>query len=158
MWTVLLLSLLLAVTIVDLRELRIPDWANAALGAGGIAFVLLELSWGEARSHIATAAFMAAGAWAIRAAYVRLRGRQGLGLGDVKMLGAASLWVGPFGAPTLLLVATLSGLVTALTWHGIASLRTAWGSPAAGVTAATRIAFGPHLAVGTAYTWLAGPV
>jgi leader peptidase (prepilin peptidase)/N-methyltransferase len=158
LWTVLLLLLLLAIAIADLRELRIPDWANAALAAGGLAFILLELSWLEVRSHIMGAAVASAGAWALRAAYARLRGRQGLGLGDVKMLGAASLWIGPLGVPTLLLVAALSGLVAALAWHGLASLRAAGRRPSAAVTAATRMPFGPHLAVGAAFTWIAGPV
>lgn len=67
MWTVLLLILLLAITIVDLRELRIPDWANAALAGGGLAFLVFELSWPEARSHIAAAMVVAAGAWMSRA-------------------------------------------------------------------------------------------
>ncbi|HEX2257273.1 MAG TPA: A24 family peptidase [Afifellaceae bacterium] len=158
MWTLLLLAVLLAISIVDLREMRIPDWANAALAFGGLLFVVLELSSMEVRSHIVAAAFMAAGAWTVRAAYAKLRGRPGLGLGDVKMLGAATLWVGPFGAPTLVLVAALSGLTTALVWHGILSARAARGHAVGAMTAATRIPFGPHLAIGAAFTWLAGPV
>jgi leader peptidase (prepilin peptidase)/N-methyltransferase len=43
--------------------------------------------------------------------YRRLRGRDGIGLGDAKLLAAAGSWLGWAGLPLVLLVASLSGLL-----------------------------------------------
>jgi leader peptidase (prepilin peptidase) / N-methyltransferase len=47
-------------------------------------------------------------------AYRRLRGREGLGGGDPKLLGALGLWLGWQALPMVLLVASVGGLVVAL--------------------------------------------
>ncbi len=51
--------------------------------------------------------------WLLRRLYFALRKIQGLGLGDVKFLAAAGVWVGVSGLPMLLLVAALTALVCA---------------------------------------------
>ena len=75
-------------------------------------------------------------------AYFTFRKIQGLGLGDVKFLAAAGIWVGVAGLPMLLLVAALTALASA----GIMQL--------AGrrLSAQTAISFGPFLAVGLLFT------
>ncbi len=50
--------------------------------------------------------------WLLRRLYFILRKIQGLGLGDVKLLAAATPWVGVTGIPILLLIATLTALTT----------------------------------------------
>lgn len=136
------LALLLAgISAADLRSWRIPDGLNAALG-------LLGLYWagwsGALLAGLAGALVGLAGALLIRLAYFRLRGRQGLGLGDVKFLGAAGAWVGWDGLPALLLIASVSGLVLVL------------AERAAGrdLGAASRVAFAPHLSLGLFAAWV----
>jgi len=46
--------------------------------------------------------------------YRRLRGRDGIGLGDAKLLAAAGAWLGAERLPLVLLAAALLGLLTAL--------------------------------------------
>ena len=70
----------------------------------------------------------------------RLRGREGLGLGDVKLIAAAALWVGPFGISWLVLAACVSALAMVL------AMQLA-GQP---LDRATRLPFGPHIALGLA--------
>ncbi|MGV3770229.1 MAG: prepilin peptidase [Sphingobium phenoxybenzoativorans] len=49
---------------------------------------------------------------AISLAYRRLRGREGLGLGDAKLLGALAAWFGWQSLPFLLLIASILALLT----------------------------------------------
>lgn len=66
--------------------------------------------------------------------YRRLRGREGLGLGDAKLLAAAGAWLGVERLASVLLAAALLGLLTALLRRG----------PVRGDTA---VPFGPALAL-----------
>ena len=78
--------------------------------------------------------------------YSRLRGRDGLGLGDAKLFAASGAWLGLEGLPAVLLVACGAAIV-ALLVDGLAI---------AGLSATTRIPFGPFLAFGTWIVWLYG--
>jgi leader peptidase (prepilin peptidase)/N-methyltransferase len=76
--------------------------------------------------------------WLLRRLYFDFRKVQGLGLGDVKFLAAAGIWVGVAGLPVLLLVATLSALICA----GLIRLS------GRRLTGQTSLSFGPFLAIG----------
>jgi leader peptidase (prepilin peptidase) / N-methyltransferase len=80
--------------------------------------------------------------------YRRLRGREGLGRGDAKLLAASGAWVGAVALPQVILFAALSALAAA------ACLRLA------GVRLGARSAlpFGPFLALATWVLWLSGPI
>ena len=73
----------------------------------------------------------------VAAGFRRWRGVDGLGLGDVKFLGAAGAWVGWQGIGLLVFLAALS----ALAWIGV---RRALGST---LDRTTPVPFGPHLCV-----------
>jgi leader peptidase (prepilin peptidase)/N-methyltransferase len=74
----------------------------------------------------------------LRELYFRWRSIQGLGLGDVKFLSAATLWTGLFDFPILLLAASVAALFVVLCLHVVGQ----------GVTARASIPFGPFLVVG----------
>jgi leader peptidase (prepilin peptidase)/N-methyltransferase len=84
----------------------------------------------------------------IAAIYRRLRGREGLGLGDAKLLAALGAWVGWQGLPTIVLYAALAGLL----WAIAGALR---GAP---LHARHRIPFGPFLSLAGWLVWLYGPL
>ena len=84
----------------------------------------------------------------IASVYRRVRGREGLGLGDAKLLAAAGAWLGWQALPSVVLIAAACGLALALA--------TALGGGKLGWT--SRIAFGPHLALAFWLVWLFGPV
>lgn len=138
---------LLALALSDLRTMRLPDRLTLPLVVAGLAAAAL-LPGAAWRDHLAGAAagfgFAAAVAWGYR----RLRGRDGLGMGDAKLLAAAGAWVSWVGLPTVLVWACLSALAL------VAGLRLA-GRPVDGATA---IPFGPHLALGIWLTWVLGPL
>ncbi len=126
---------LLALSLIDLRSWRLPDALTLPLVVAGIAGAALQLLPGvDLTGSLAGAAAgyltLAAIAWGYR----RLRGREGLGLGDAKLLAAAGAWLGIEQLPWLVLVAALLGLALAL-------VRTA------PLRAETAVPFGPPLAL-----------
>jgi leader peptidase (prepilin peptidase)/N-methyltransferase len=85
---------------------------------------------------------------AISLLYRRLRHREGLGLGDAKLLAALGAWVSWQGLPTVLLWGSMLGLVFAL-------VRSAMGR---GLQWSDRIPFGVFLGAGGWLVWLYGPL
>lgn len=141
-FAVCLVVLLVGVSAVDLGSWRIPNTLNAALGGLG----LLWAGWaGTLLTGVLGGAVGLAVPLLIRSAYFKLRGRQGLGLGDVKFLGAAGIWVGWDGLPILLLIASISGLTM------VVVQRVTGGDAGSG----NRVAFGPHLSLGLLVVWIA---
>ena len=79
---------MLAIAIIDWRHFIIPDWLNVA--GGLLALMHAAALDPEAMLHgvaiaIVRGTLLALIFLAIRSGYARLRGRQGLGLGDVKL-------------------------------------------------------------------------
>lgn len=127
---------------IDLRRGIIPDWLNLAIALVGLVrAIALD---GPVPAAVAGGEALGVGAtvWLLRALYFKLRGFQGLGLGDVKLLAASTLWVGLTGIPMQILVASLSALAAA----GVLQLA---GSP---MTRRTSIPFGPFLVLGLLVT------
>ncbi|MGJ5206106.1 prepilin peptidase [Bradyrhizobium sp. HKCCYLR20261] len=121
----------------DLRSGILPDGMNALVAASGF----VQAAWADLQDALWTAAAaLAVGAvlLLLRRLYFIARGRQGLGLGDVKFLMAATFWTGLAGLPILLLMATLSALATVLVLYST-------GRPLSGQTA---LPFGPFLVGG----------
>jgi len=88
--------------------------------------------------------FLAGVAWAYR----RLRGREGLGLGDAKLFAAAGAWVGAFALPSVLLGAAVSALAAA-------AVMVLCGRS---LSRSSALPFGPFLAAATWAVWLYGPI
>jgi leader peptidase (prepilin peptidase)/N-methyltransferase len=134
-----LLCLLSAVLAwIDIRQGIIPDWLNLTIAGLGLSKAVM--SAGPLAGLEAAGEGLAIGAifWLMRRLYFAFRKIQGLGLGDVKFLAAAGIWVGIAGLPLLLLVAAL----TALACAGVMQLA---GRQLNGQTS---ISFGPFLAIG----------
>lgn len=85
---------------------------------------------------------------AVTVLYRRLRGRDGLGLGDANLLAAAGAWVGWTGLPSVVFLGAVFGLLTAAILHVA-------GRP---VDRVTELPFGPGLALALWLVWLYGPL
>jgi leader peptidase (prepilin peptidase)/N-methyltransferase len=130
--SVVFIALLAGVVWIDARHLVIPDALNAAIFATGVGAAL----WTGAPSAPSAAAASVGGAaalWLVREAVSRRTGREAMGLGDIKFVAAAGVWVGLPALPAMLVIASAAGLAYAV-------LRR--------VDAGSRIPFGPFLAVG----------
>ncbi len=115
---------LLALALIDQRELILPDVLTLPLILAGLLVAalgpriglspLVDLPEAAIGAAIGFASF-AVLAWAYR----RFRGREGLGLGDAKLLAAAGAWLGAAQLPMVVLLAALVALVVALArgWH-----------------------------------------
>ena len=100
-WTLLALGLL------DARHFWLPDVLTLPLLLLGLLVTVL-LDPAAAPDHAAAAALGYAGFRLVALGYRRLRGRDGLGAGDAKLLAALGAWGGTaFLAPTVLAAALL---------------------------------------------------
>jgi len=138
-----LLCLLCAIlTWIDIRDGIIPDWLNLAIA--GLGLVNIVITGDLSAALEATCEGIAVGGlfWLLRRLYFSYRKIQGLGLGDVKFLGAAGIWVGIAGIAPVLLIATM----TALACAGIVQIS------GRALTAQTSLSFGPFLAAGLVLT------
>ena len=123
---------------IDIRDGIIPDWLNLSVAGLGLAKVVIV--GGLVAGIEATGEGAAIGVifWLLRRLYFEWRKIQGLGLGDVKFLAAAGIWIGIAGLPMLLLFAALTALAAA----GVMQLA------GRDMTRRTSLPFGPFLALG----------
>ena len=105
--------LMLAIAVIDWRLLIIPDELSALALALGFAALSHE-NWREmpapALEALGRCVAMAALFLVFRLAFQRLRGREGMGLGDVKLAGVAGAWLDWTSLPIAVEVASLSAL------------------------------------------------
>lgn len=128
-------------SVVDFKHYRIPDMATlgiAVLGGGAIALVDKD----ALALHLISATIVTAVLWVVSEVLFRRLGKEAFGLGDVKLIGASTIWVGPFGIASVILFAALGGIALVL----LARDRY------------LRVAFGPFLALATFIVWLHGPL
>jgi leader peptidase (prepilin peptidase)/N-methyltransferase len=134
---------LLALAWIDARSFLLPDALTLPLLAGGLAMVAwtdpAALGLHALAALVGYAAFRAL-AWA----YARLRGREGLGGGDAKLLAAGGAWLGPAALPAVVVLAALAGIAAAGAL-ALAGRR---------MDAGTALPFGPALAGAIWLIWL----
>jgi len=88
--------LMVAIAAADARRFIIPDELSAAALILGLVYAVTEdrdvwaqaLAWSAVRGAVSALIFLA-----VRVLYRRLRGRDGIGLGDVKLAGVAGVWL-----------------------------------------------------------------
>jgi leader peptidase (prepilin peptidase)/N-methyltransferase len=129
---------LIAITFIDLQHKIIPDVLSLpgiVVGFAVSLFSLSSLSWIDSLiGMVAGGGFLLL----VSIAFEKLTGREGMGMGDVKMLAMIGAWMGWRSLLFIVLVSSLSGsliggALLALSRQG----------------ARTRIPFGPFLALGS---------
>ncbi|MBV1703805.1 MAG: prepilin peptidase [Hyphomicrobiales bacterium] len=139
-----------AVTVFDVSRFRIPDALNAAGVLAGVAAATAHVPGSSAASAamfaVARASCAALTALVVRVGYRKARGREGLGLGDVKLAAVAGAWLDPFSALMAVEVAAVSAIFVAL---ACARFRPARLSPS------MKIPFGAYFAPAIWLTWVA---
>jgi leader peptidase (prepilin peptidase)/N-methyltransferase len=108
------LGLLPAIALVDLFFGIIPDELNAFLALFG--FLWIASGQGDFFMALISSAGLLAFSLFLALVYSKWRGRDMLGLGDVKLFAAAGLWLPPLHVPWFLFAAGLIGTVFGLAW------------------------------------------
>ncbi len=151
LWPLTCLALLGGVltwlAIVDLRTGYLPDALQAVLALTGLAVAFIGspigITW---QAALLGAAVNGGIFWSLRWLVSRLKGREAMGLGDVKLVMAGGLWLGPWALPYVM---AAGGLLT-LTGAGAVGLAT--GKP----VWKGEMPLGPGLAAGILGTFIAG--
>jgi leader peptidase (prepilin peptidase)/N-methyltransferase len=142
--------IMLAIAITDGRSVLIPDWLNATGLALGFAHAA-ALEPDQMLSGVGSAALRAVGLalmfYLVRYGYARIRGRQGLGLGDVKLAAVAGAWLDYAVIPIAIELAVLAAL------SGYLVRQIALRRP---ISATTRLPFGFFFAPAIWLGWLIG--
>jgi leader peptidase (prepilin peptidase)/N-methyltransferase len=119
----LVVSILLALTAFALLVITVADLESGIIPDAMLLFLIpLALVWrwhgdGDWLDAACGAALGLAVAYAVRWGFRRWRGKDGLGLGDVKFLGLAGLFLGLSGLGVYLLVSGLLGLLLGIGWR-----------------------------------------
>ena len=136
-WTLLTLAW------IDSQHMILPDVLTLPLTLAGLGATWL-VDPDAVTDHTMAAAAGYLGFRAVELGYRKLRGRDGLGEGDAKLMAAAGAWVGLGPLPTVVLAAALAGLAIATALH----------LAGRGMHAASAIPFGPAICVAIWVVWL----
>lgn len=144
---VLLAVALLLIAVIDAEHFWLPNILTLPLGAAGLAASAF-IGPGRFADHLIGAILGFAVLAGLAALYKRMRGRDGLGGGDARLLGALGAWVGWAGLPSVVVWASLAGL----SW--VLARVLARRAPSLD----TALPYGTYLAIGAWLTWLYGPL
>ncbi|MEQ8508769.1 MAG: A24 family peptidase [Rhodospirillaceae bacterium] len=131
---------------IDFKTGYLPDTLQIALTLAAFAVLALGSPIGITWTSAVLGAALNGGVfWALRWVMTRVKGREAMGFGDVKLVAVGGLWLGPWALPYIM---ALSGLLTLIT-VGIAALilrKPTWQG---------EIPLGPGLAIGILASYVA---
>ena len=138
---------LLALAATDLKYYLLPDFLTLPLIPAGL-FAAWAFDSPALRAHAIGAVAGYAFVVVLRLVYSRIRGREGMGLGDAKLLAASGAWLAWTGLASVILLGALAGLVFALFL----------ARRGATLSLTNRVPLGAFLCLGTWLVWLYGPL
>jgi len=139
-----LAGIIVALAVIDLQRMVLPDGLNLLLAALG---AIQSVAFGQPALIDAALGTLAASSilMLLITLYRGFRGVDGLGFGDVKFVAAAAIWIGWQGLPLMLSVAS----TTALAFVTIRAFRERK------LDRMAPLPFGPFLGLGTLFAWVA---
>src|SRR5436305_85285 len=139
--------IVIAIAVIDARYFIIPNELSAAAFALALLYAaateaepLQAVLFAALRGGVLALLFLA-----LREGYRRLRGRDGIGLGDVKLAGVAGAWLGWLAIPIAIEIAALAAIAVFAVVHYVA------GRP---LDAALKFPFGLFLGPSIWLGWL----
>lgn len=112
-------SVLIGISVVDIRRFEVPDTFSLILAGLGLFHLFYHpgVSWSD---HLVAGFGFSFVLYAVAEIYFRMKGRDGLGFGDVKLVFGLGLLLGVEGSIWALLLASVSGAATLIAfaaWH-----------------------------------------
>lgn len=111
---------LISLAYIDFRSFQLPDVITIPLILLGLIINTTgALSYASFTSPLSSLLGAITGyllLWALDQAYFRIKKRNGIGLGDAKLLSALGAWLGIEAIPDILLIASISGLIGGALW------------------------------------------
>jgi leader peptidase (prepilin peptidase)/N-methyltransferase len=138
---------LIALAAIDLRHFVLPDGLTLPLIPAGLAVAYVQEPT-DLVMHVIGALAGYLLFVLIRELYFRLRAREGLGLGDAKLLAACGAWSAWQSLPGIILVAAAVGLAIALAGR-------LFSRP---LRLSDRMPFGAFLCLALWLDWICGPI
>ena len=138
-------SLLIWISVVDIERMEIPNEASILLAFCGA--MLTYLAGYNLAEHLIAGLFWAGLFWVVGVSYAKLRGWDGLGFGDVKLMAGLGIWLGIADTTMVVFAAALTGILVILASklahrHSFVDIGT------------TAVAFGPFLCLSAWVFWL----
>jgi prepilin signal peptidase PulO-like enzyme (type II secretory pathway) len=128
---------------IDIKTFRLPDIGNLLLALIGVAQAYM-LTGSVVMSLIGIAIGYGA-LVALEITFKKIRGKDGIGRGDAKLLAVGGAWCGAMALPFIVLVASLTGLLAVISTKI---------TKKASDTGQKWIPFGPFLALGIFCVWI----
>ena len=138
---------LLTLAAIDYRCLILPDELTLPLIPAGLGVAYL-LNPDSIIGHAVGAGVGFAAFTVIAWLYRRIRGRDGLGMGDAKLLAASGAWVSTLGLPSVVFLGATTGLLTVIAGMLVGRR----------FSSNDKVPFGSYLCLGTWLVWLFGPL
>ncbi|HHL43626.1 MAG TPA: prepilin peptidase [Hellea balneolensis] len=138
---ILLFVTLCVLSWIDLKTFRLPDVLTLPLT--GLGILVNGLLWGHWLPAVIGALAGYIFFLAIELSFKKIRGQDGLGRGDAKLLAAGGAWCTWSALPYIILMASVLGIIAAI-FSGKMKTPTM-----------SHIAFGPYLAIGIFTVWVA---
>jgi leader peptidase (prepilin peptidase)/N-methyltransferase len=139
---------MLTIAVIDYRSFRIPDGLNIAgvVLALGNAVLQSPDAWVAALLNTGLrGVVLALIFWALRASYGLIRGREGIGLGDVKLAAVAGAWLDWLYMSIAIQIAAFAALTIYLVRYGVSGRS---------ISLTNRLPFGAFFAPAIWLTWL----
>lgn len=127
----------------DWRTLRLPNLLTAAFFLAGLLYIYMAAQ-AHYVQHLIGALVGLLFFPVLNLVYRSLRGRDGVGMGDAKLLAGIGLWLGWTKLPAVLLIASMAGLIYAFSAMLLKDDK----------NAASKFPFGPFLSLGCWMVWL----
>lgn len=113
----LLIMALIYLAYIDWRTFRLPNTITLPMIVLGAIFnIVSEIRFTNPSSALLGASLGFASLWILNAGYRLLKSRNGIGIGDAKLLAALGAWLGWSALPSILLISSLTGLVGGIIW------------------------------------------
>lgn len=113
LWALVLVWALLALTVIDLNTMLLPDqitlpllWLGLLVNVSGTFTTLPDAVIGAAAGYLVL--------WTVYQAFRLLTGKEGMGFGDFKLLAALGAWMGWQALPGIILMSSLVGAVVGI--------------------------------------------